>query len=397
MSARCLENILPNLVSLTSLNLSNAGDRIGVSACELIANLSHLTHLNLSRCDISSQGIAVIGGSCPKLKSLDLSYCLQINDDGFQSILSENLETLKLKQCRMTNTPIIYFATTFIRLRLLDIRGCILLSDINALSKLPLQTLLLEDCAHISDMSLSAISSFTHLKELNIHKCRHISDVTIQKVCEGCPFLRVLILGNNKIDTSSQGALANFKQQRPQVIIKDLTPTLEKKHSTPAPRYEINSIRCLQRDLKQICANPLENISALPLESDMYVWHANLFGADSTLYAGGVFHLQLSFPKSYPSDSPSATLFTELPHPHVIKNKICLDILSDFDSFFVSSTPNEKSGVGWSSAYSVQTILLQLQSTFFVPNPAFFQSLFLSFFYIIILCCSSISFRVDRF
>jgi ubiquitin-protein ligase len=48
--------------------------------------------------------------------------------------------------------------------------------------------------------------------------------------------------------------------------------------------------------------------------------------------------------------------------------RICLDILSDFSSFF-SDSANE----GWSSAYSVQTILLQIQSAPFFFFYIYFQ------------------------
>ena len=46
-------------------------------------------------------------------------------------------------------------------------------------------------------------------------------------------------------------------------------------------------------------------------------------------------------------------------------NKICLDLLSDYNSYFAAGDPGAE-GVtsGWSPAYTVGTILLQLQSTY---------------------------------
>lgn len=50
------------------------------------------------------------------------------------------------------------------------------------------------------------------------------------------------------------------------------------------------------------------------------------------------------------------TLFTELPHPNVMGNTVCLDMLQPTKG---------GEGTGWSSAYSIQSVLLQLQSFLF--------------------------------
>ena len=47
-----------------------------------------------------------------------------------------------------------------------------------------------------------------------------------------------------------------------------------------------------------------------------------------------MFHIKLSFPRTYPQDSPSATIITPIPHPHVINDHICLDLLSDYEGHF---------------------------------------------------------------
>jgi len=88
-------------------------------------------------------------------------------------------------------------------------------------------------------------------------------------------------------------------------------------------------------------------------------------GPENTPYWRGLFHIELRFPTTYPTTSPSATVLTPLPHPHVHANgKICLDMLSDFQGYFQSKDFGTKvKGTGWSSAYSVQTLLLQIQST----------------------------------
>jgi len=76
---------------------------------------------------------------------------------------------------------------------------------------------------------------------------------------------------------------------------------------------------------------PTFGVTARPLENDLFTWHANIRGPVKTPYEGGVFHLELKFPKSYPNHPPTIRLFTNLPHPNVFGNYICLDILQQND------------------------------------------------------------------
>lgn len=126
------------------------------------------------------------------------------------------------------------------------------------------------------------------------------------------------------------------------------------------------SLRRLVRDLQEIEKNkiPTVGVTARPLSDNMYVWHANLRGPDGTPYEGGVFHLILTFTTKYPKEPPTIRLSTPVPHPCVDGVMVRLDMLD----------PSRK-GIyeGWTSAYSVQSILLQLQS-FLFEVPADFKN-----------------------
>ena len=128
-------------------------------------------------------------------------------------------------------------------------------------------------------------------------------------------------------------------------------------------RVQVSALQALMKDFKEISDSPLELISAQPLEENFLTWHCNLKGPDDSPYEGGIFHIELKFTQHFPSVPPSATLLTPVPHPHVNKlGNICLDILGDYQSYFSSM---EKTSIGgWRSAYSVRTILIQLQSQF---------------------------------
>lgn len=71
-------------------------------------------------------------------------------------------------------------------------------------------------------------------------------------------------------------------------------------------------------------------------------------------------NVKLSFPGDYPSQPPRLRLFTPLPHPNVFSGGwVCLDMLRYvFDD----------SKSGWCPAYSVQSILLQLQTFLTAEN-----------------------------
>ena len=95
-------------------------------------------------------------------------------------------------------------------------------------------------------------------------------------------------------------------------------------------------------------------IEAIPLESDIHEWHCNIAPNDGAL-VGLIIHIIIKFPKDYPIKPPSIHLCNSIPHPNVNGNNICLDMLQSNSGHYS----------GWTSAYSVVSILMQLQSFLF--------------------------------
>jgi len=128
-------------------------------------------------------------------------------------------------------------------------------------------------------------------------------------------------------------------------------------------KSQTSAVKRLLQDIKYIRENsiPTVGVVALPLEKDLFVWHCNIRGPKGTPYEGGVFHLILNFPESYPYDPPRVTVSTTLQHPNVVGTSICLDMLQPGDE--------QERYIGWSSAYSVQSILIQLQAFLFEESP----------------------------
>jgi ubiquitin-conjugating enzyme E2 D/E len=123
------------------------------------------------------------------------------------------------------------------------------------------------------------------------------------------------------------------------------------------------AIRRLMEDLKEIQNNPLGSVVAEPLESDLFEWHCSLVGPAGSPYAGVIFHLILQFPFTYPFEPPTLFFCSYIDHPHVFGSWVCLDMLQEAQ--WATEEERNKPYTGWSSAYSVQSILLQLQAFLF--------------------------------
>uniref|UniRef100_A0A6B2KY89 UBC core domain-containing protein n=1 Tax=Arcella intermedia TaxID=1963864 RepID=A0A6B2KY89_9EUKA len=117
-------------------------------------------------------------------------------------------------------------------------------------------------------------------------------------------------------------------------------------------------------DFKEVRKTPeyKYQFSAVPQNDNIFIWHANLRGSVGTPYENIIFHLTLEFNDHYPISPPQVKLCTYLYHPNVFSSYICLDMLEK--GSWASSEETSKLYTGWSSAYTVSSILLQLQEFF---------------------------------
>ncbi|KAI0340681.1 hypothetical protein BDW22DRAFT_1448710 [Trametopsis cervina] len=129
--------------------------------------------------------------------------------------------------------------------------------------------------------------------------------------------------------------------------------------SGPSAEASGSVTKRLSQELMNLMMTSPPGISAFPKsESNLFEWAGTIEGASGTgqIYSGLTFKISINFPPNYPYVAPTIKFATPCYHPNVDINggAICLDILQD----------------KWSAVYSVQTILLSLQSLLGEPNNA---------------------------
>ncbi|XP_076436987.1 uncharacterized protein LOC143276386 [Babylonia areolata] len=119
------------------------------------------------------------------------------------------------------------------------------------------------------------------------------------------------------------------------------------------------AMKRLLLDQEELCQEPVANVSAAPLDSNLFEWHCNIQQDDV------IYHLILFMPDNYPFQSPSAEF---MPPGFCFSGgatmqgkkgtKVCLNIFSDF-AMYHTEWKNQK-GFGWSPGYTTQTVLMNL-------------------------------------
>ncbi|WWC90680.1 uncharacterized protein L201_005616 [Kwoniella dendrophila CBS 6074] len=93
---------------------------------------------------------------------------------------------------------------------------------------------------------------------------------------------------------------------------------------------------------------------AAPLEDDIFEWHCTMRGVSGSEYEGGLYHLRILLPPSYPMSAPDIMLLTPNGRFELGK-KICIDGLTSFHAG------------SWQPAWGVRTAVVGLRS-FWMQN-----------------------------
>lgn len=195
-----------------------------VSVDSITNSCSALTSLRMECCDlVAKDAFVLIGDRCRHLEELDVT-CNEICNEGLKSISGcPKISSLKLGLCPNINDHgLAYVARGCARLRELDLYRCSDISDMG-----------IEEIAHgcpeleiiniayndkISDTSLISLSKCSSLKELEIRGCHSVSSIGLSAIAKGCRQLRVLDVKKCiKINDNGMLSLARHSQNLKQI------------------------------------------------------------------------------------------------------------------------------------------------------------------------------------
>jgi hypothetical protein len=75
--------------------------------------------------------------------------------------------------------------------------------------------------------------------------------------------------------------------------------------------------RRLLRDFRRLQGDPPSGVTGAPMDTNIMLWQAVIFGPDDTPWEGGTFKLVLEFTEDYPNKAPSVRFLTKMFHPNI--------------------------------------------------------------------------------
>ena len=124
----------------------------------------------------------------------------------------------------------------------------------------------------------------------------------------------------------------------------------------------MNSLQRLKEEYRKIIKYPVANAGmtvGLFEENNYYRWRFTLIGAEDSIYCGGLFYLEITFPNDYPETSPKIRFLTPIYHLNVNSSSNACGIGAIRPNFINS----------WNPSSSIREILIKLYTIFYNQNP----------------------------
>ncbi|KAG8181796.1 hypothetical protein JTE90_000088 [Oedothorax gibbosus] len=180
--------------------------------------------------------------------------------------------------------------------------------------------------------------------------CEGVSLLEHRGVGEAIQFLFRIIMSKKK--THFENVAETMEGIRKEVARKHIAKIISTCNS--AKGVDKNGPKRLKEELLDISLNPPPLCSAWLKRDDLYTWVAKIEGPPESVYSGGVFYLDINFPKEYPLKPPAVKFTTKIYHCNVNESgTICLDILKK----------------KWMPAMTASSVLLSICSLLLDCNP----------------------------
>jgi ubiquitin-protein ligase len=143
----------------------------------------------------------------------------------------------------------------------------------------------------------------------------------------------------------------------------------------------IKALKRILSDLRENAEYPIDGAQVYLFneDEDLFALHCDI-RIMSGVYSDITIHTIIRFPETYPFVGPAMNIaedfrfFNSDYHAHVLGTSICNDMLSNFQAHFdISKTKNAQAS-GWSSGYTLNVVLTQMQVFFANPDLIIQQS-----------------------
>ena len=119
----------------------------------------------------------------------------------------------------------------------------------------------------------------------------------------------------------------------------------------------------IKKEYEDLNFNPITNIGcmvSLPDPNNIFEWRSTILGPLDTSYKGGLFILNIYFPKNYPSKAPEIYFNTPIYHINVEQKA---DLNGKFGRVNISTLN------WWKPEYTIREILTNIFALFYLGNP----------------------------
>jgi len=129
----------------------------------------------------------------------------------------------------------------------------------------------------------------------------------------------------------------------------------------------------LRKQLKSLASGAVDGVEVWLPEDDLLHWGLTIEGPPDTLYEGGLFRAELSFPVSYPDQPPEMRFTGVVPyHPNVYADgRVCISILhapGKNPTGELGEPSDEPETERWRPVLGVDSIVVSVMSMLSDPN-----------------------------